>query len=109
MRVLGPRVTYPQTRGTVTPQSSSHGPSRSAIEDFLQTEEGKTLLHSMGYEYTAGGGGLRELLSIESDKYMAEKNRANKVEQAVRQVQTVGSAILTVIRSVAPAIEIQPE
>ena len=40
---------------------------------------------------------------------MAEKNRANKVEQAVRQVQTVGSAILTVIRSVAPAIEIQPE
>ena len=83
--------------------------SRSAIEDFLQTDEGKQLLHSMDYEMTAGDGGLRELLAVESDKYMAEKNRANKVEQAVRQVQTVGSAILTVIRSVAPAIEIQPE
>ena len=83
--------------------------SRSAIEEFLQTEEGKTLLTSMDYEYVAGDSGLRELLAVESDKYMAEKTRANKLEQAVRQVQTVGSAILTVIRSVAPAIEIQPE
>ena len=63
----------------------------------------------MDYEYVAGDSGLRELLAVESDKYMAEKTRANKVEQAVRQVQTVGSAILTVIRPVAPAIEIQPE
>ena len=63
----------------------------------------------MGYEYTAGDGGLRELLHIESDKYMAEKRRGDKVEQAVRQVQTVGSAILAVIKSVAPAIEVQPE
>ena len=38
--------------------------SRSAIEEFLQTEEGKTLLHSMDYEYVAGDSGLRELLAI---------------------------------------------
>ena len=83
--------------------------SRSAIEEFLQTEEGKTLLTSMDYEYVAGDGGLRELLAVESDKYMAEKSRANKLESAVRQVQTVGSAVLSVVRSVAPQLDIQPE
>ena len=78
----GPKLKA-EARRLARPDSSDQT-SRSAIEDFLQTEEGKTLLHSMDYEYVAGDSGLRELLAIESDKYMAEKTRANKVEPASR-------------------------
>ena len=84
-------------------------PSRSAIEEFLQTEEGQQVLHSMEYEKTGGEGGVRELLAIESDKYQAAKRRADKLESAVRAVQTVGTSILAVIKAVAQNIPIQEE
>ena len=81
----------------------------SAIEEFLASEDGKRVLASMDYEYTAGDSGLRALLAIESDKYTAEKRRGDKLERAVREVQAQGAAVLTVIRSSAPNIDIQPE